>query len=57
MALIARNFKGAGGGHDGAAGCYGFFESEDYLGEITPKIIEHVENYLKTLKDLSGELP
>jgi hypothetical protein len=35
LAAIGLIFEGSGGGHDGAAGCYGFVKTEDYMQEIS----------------------
>lgn len=40
-------FGGSGGGHDGAAGCYGFIKTEEYLNEIIPVLLKELKTYFE----------
>jgi nanoRNase/pAp phosphatase (c-di-AMP/oligoRNAs hydrolase) len=46
MEAIGKKFGGSGGGHDGAAGCYGTALTKEYVQELTPVILEEVRKQI-----------
>lgn len=43
MALIGERFGGSGGGHNGAAGCYGSLLEDNFMSPVTLAILESVK--------------
>ena len=51
LTQIGPLFNGSGGGHDGAAGCYGFAQTSDYVTEISNIILEKLMEFFNTQKE------
>jgi nanoRNase/pAp phosphatase (c-di-AMP/oligoRNAs hydrolase) len=50
MERIGIQYGGSGGGHDGAAGCYGTIDAEDCIQAITPFLMEVIRPILEHKK-------
>lgn len=49
MGLLGEKFGGSGGGHNGAAGCYGNAPPDSFMETITPILLSTLRQYLRTL--------